>query len=154
MLHRQVLKYPLLDLLKSVMILVEYLLGSLQVVVHLGRLVPRQIKYRLDVCPADIGVRTHRIHLGELVYLLADLGIRLLRQSQLGQLVLPFSDLIIYVLVLAELLLDDLELLSQVVLPLPAVHVLDNAVVDPPGNGQDVVLLADDIYQMPYSQLD
>ena len=77
-LHGKAFKYPFLHLLESVMIFVEDLLGPVDIAVDLAGLVPRKIEYGLYVCARYVGVRTHRAHLRELVYLLAQLGIGLL----------------------------------------------------------------------------
>ena len=115
---------------------------------------PRQVKNGLDICPAYIGIRTHRIHLGELVYLFADLGIRLFIKSELSELILPDPGFIIDVLVFTEFLLDDLKLLPEIVLTLPSVHVLDYSVVDPPCNGKNIVFPAYDVDKVSYPHLD
>ena len=154
MLDRKILKYSFLDFVKSVMVLIEYSLGTSEIIVDLGSFMPRKVKNCLNICPADISIRTHRVHFGELIDFLADLGIHFFIELQSCQLFFPVSDFIIDILVLAKLFFNDLKLLSEIILSLASVHVLDDPVVDPLGNGKDIVLPADYINKVSDSQLD
>ena len=154
MLHSKAFEYPFLYLLESVVVLVQDLLSLVDIAVYPAGLVPRKVEYGLDVSSRHVGIRAHRAHLGELVDLLADLSVGLLFKLQLVELLPPLARLVVEVLVLAKLFLDDLQLLPEVILPLAAVHVLDDTVVDPLRDREDVVLLAEDVDQLAYTKLD
>ena len=153
MLYSKALQNPLFHLLKPVVVFVEYLLSLVDITVDLVCLVPWKIQYGLDICARHICIRAHRAHLGEFVDFLAQLGVGLLFKLELVEFFPPLTCLVIGILVFAELLLDDLELLSEVIFSLTAVHVLDHAVVYSFCDRKYVIFLADYIDQVAYSEL-
>ena len=113
------------------MLIIERFFSLLDVCIDLGLFVPRKLKNRLYICPADICIRTHHVHLTELVYLLADLFVHLFVKLELLKLLEPFVSLILSVIiVLSELLFDYIELLAKIILTLTFIHVLHNSIVD------------------------
>ena len=74
-LHREVLEDALLDLLQAVVVLVEDLLGLVDVELVLGLLVPGQREDPVDVVAHDGRLGAHRAHHLELLQLLLDLGV-------------------------------------------------------------------------------
>ena len=99
------------------MVLVEHRLGALQVELVVGTLVPRQLGDPLEVGADDL--RFHRLAAGSLeaAELALDFGARFLGQLELRELVAQLGDFLARVVV-AQLLLDRLELLAQVHLAL------------------------------------
>jgi hypothetical protein len=130
LLHGQVLQDPLLDLLQAVVVLVQDALGLLEVDrLGLG-LAPRDGQQPVEVVPHDRGLGRHRAHVLELLQLALGLGPRLLRQLGLTDALLEFDDLVAGVVGLAELALDRLHLLVQIVLALSLLHLALDARAD------------------------
>ena len=123
-LHGEVLEDALLHLLEAVVILLEDLLGVVDVELVLGVLVPRQRDEPVDVVAHDGRLGGHRRHHLELLQLLLRLLARLGRHLLLLDLLLELLDLVLELVLLAELLLDRPHLLVEVVLLLGLLHLL------------------------------
>ena len=126
----QVLDDAFLDLLEAVVVLVEDLLRGRDVVVHLGALLPRHLDQPVDVVAHDRRLRGHRRHQLQLVQLGGRLLARLFRHAGLGDPLLQIAELVGGVLEVAELLLDRLHLLVEVVLALALLHLRLHAAAD------------------------
>jgi len=101
---------------------VEHVLRGLQVLAHLAALLPRHAQQPVQVVAHNPGLGRHRRHLLELVELVAGLGLDRLRHAGGGD---PAGDLVEVVrgvVQLAQLLLDRLHLLVEVVLALRLLH--------------------------------
>ena len=112
------------------MVVVEYLLGVLDVLLDAGALLPRDRQHPVEVVADHRGLGRHGAHGAQLL----DLGERLLARL-LGELRrldagLEFRRLVAPVLAFAELLLDRLHLLVQVVLALRLLHLTLDARAD------------------------
>jgi hypothetical protein len=112
-------------------VLVEDLLAALEVLVLAALLLPGDTHQPVDVVARDGGLggdRRHRLQPLELLLgLLLDLG----RQARLLDLLLELGELVGLVVLAAELLVDRLDLLVQVVLLLSTLHLLLDLNVDP-----------------------
>src|SRR6266508_4262726 len=89
LLDREILDDALLDLLQAEVIVVQNLLGELEVLLDLALLVPRDREQPVEIVAHDRGLRRHRRHLPELLELMRGLLARLL--GQLGALDLVFD---------------------------------------------------------------
>ena len=69
LLHREILDDALLDLLQAVVIVIENLLGSDEILLDLGLLVPRDRQQPVEIVAHDGGFRRHRRHLAQLLEL-------------------------------------------------------------------------------------
>ena len=133
------------------MLFVENLLGFTDVGIGLGLAVPRQLQYSLNVSPAHVCVRAHHVHLAELVDFLAKLLVYFLIEFKLIQLFKPSPALILSVIIcLTELFLDNIELLTQIVLALTLAHVLHHSVVDAFSQRKHLILSAESFYKLLY----
>ena len=143
----QVLDDALLDLLEAVVIGVEHLDRGREVLADLALLAPRQREQRVDVVAHDRRFGRHRRHHLQLL----QLGHRLASASfdMLRGLDLLFHLVEVGVLVaLAELLLDRLHLLVQVVLALALLHLPLDAAADALLDLQDVDLAFEEAEQV------
>ena len=129
-LHRQVLDNPLLDLLEPVVVGIEHLLGSHDVAPHPGLLLPGDGEHPVEVVAHHRGLGAHRRHGAELLQLRQRLLARFLAEGGRLDAGLELRNLVLAVLALAQLLLDRLELLVQVVLALRLLHLPLHAVAD------------------------
>ena len=130
LLHREVLDDALLDLLEAEVVLVQHLLCAGEVVLDLGALAPRRLHQPVDVVADDRGLGGHRRHQLQLRELGVRLLARLLRHARARDLLLELGDLVGRVVHLAQLLLDRLHLLVEVVLALALLHLLLDAATD------------------------
>ena len=146
-LHGQVLEDPLLDLLQAVVVLVEDPLGVDDVQLLLGLLAPGQRQHPVEVVAHDRRLRRHRRHHAQLLELLLDLGQRLFRQALLLGPVFQLRQLVLEFVAIAQLLLDRLHLLVEVVLLLRLLHLLLDARPDLPLDLQDLDLRLDQLVE-------
>ena len=146
-LHRQVLEDALLHLVEAVVVLLEDLLGLVDVELVLRVLLPRQRDDPVDVVAHDRRLGGHRRHHLELLELLLGLLARLRRHLLLADLLLELLDLVLELVLLAELLLDRAHLLVEVVLLLGLLHLL----LDP---GADALLDLEDLDLGPHEAED
>src|SRR5690606_579993 len=129
-LDSQILKNTLLDLLQTVVIGVENLFGQGQVTLDLGLLAPWQAKQGVEVIPNDGRFGRHRAHTLELLDFGVGLGACLLGELGLGDALFELGDLVGAVFAIAELALDRLHLLVEVVLALGLLHLALDARAD------------------------
>ncbi len=129
LLHREILDNALLDLLQAEMVVVEDLLSVNEVLLDFALLVPRDRQQPVEIVAHDRGFRRHRRHLAELLELVRRLLARLLGELGLLDLVLELGELVAALLV-AELLLDRLHLLVEVVFALGLLHLALDAGAD------------------------
>src|SRR5215475_7536174 len=129
LLHGEIFDNPLLDLLQAEVIVVEDLLGKLEVLLDLGLLVPRDREQPVEVVAHDGRLRRHGRHLAQLLELVGGLLARLLRELGLLDLVLDLGELV-FALFVAELLLNRLHLLVEVILALSLLHLALDARAD------------------------
>ena len=99
LLDGEVFDDPLLDLVKTIMIIVEKLLGEFEVLLDLGPLGPRDRQEPVEVIADHSGFRRHRRHLPELLELVRGLLARLLRELGLLDLVFDLGELVLTLLV-------------------------------------------------------
>ena len=129
-LHGEVFDDAVLDLVEAVVVGVEHLLREVQVLLDLGVLAPRDRQQPVEIVAHHRGFRRHRRHRAQLL----QLGLRLLA-GLLGELGLldarlDLGGLVAAVLAFAELLLDRLHLLVEVVLALRLLHLALDARAD------------------------
>jgi hypothetical protein len=141
---REVLEDALFDLLEAVVVLVEDLAHRGDVEVVGGRLGPGDVEDPVEV-GADDGVfggaDLHRAEALEL--LLRDLlGLR--REVRLGDAILEAVEIALVAVVLAELLLDGLELLAEDVFSLVFAHLLLDLGVDALAHLEDLELAGEE----------
>jgi hypothetical protein len=130
LLHGQVLDDALLDLVEPEVVLVQDLLGAREVVLDLGALAPRHLDQPVDVVAYDRGLGGHRRHELELGELRGGLLAGLLGHAGARDLLLELGDLVGRVVHLAQLFLDRLHLLVEVVLALALLHLLLDPAAD------------------------
>jgi hypothetical protein len=128
-LHREILDDAVLDLLKPVVIVVQHGLRGLEVLLDLGLLVPRDRQQPVEIVAHDGRFRGHRRHLAQLLQLVLRLLPRFLGELGLGNLLFQIGELVA-TFVVAELLLDRLHLLVQVILALGLLHLALDARAD------------------------
>ena len=129
LLHGEILDDPLLDLLQAEVIVVEDLLRSLEVLLDLGLLVPRNRQQPVEIVAHDRRFGGHRRHLPQLLEFVRRLLAGFLRELGLLDLVFELGEFVATFLV-AQLLLDRLHLLVQVVLALGLLHLALDARAD------------------------
>jgi hypothetical protein len=129
LLHREVLEDAVLDLVEAVVVLVEHLRRERQVLLDLGLLRPRQVDQRVDVVADDRRLGRHRRHELQLLELGVGLLLGLLRHLGGDDLLLELLHVGAFFAV-AELLLDRLDLLVEVVLALALLHLALDAAAD------------------------
>ena len=122
LLHGEVLDDPLLDLLEAEMVVVEHGLGAEQVLLDLRALAPRDAEQPVEVVAHDGRLGRHRRHLAQLLQLGRRLVAGLLGELGLLDPLLELGQLVLAVLAVAQLLLDRLHLLVEVVLALGLLH--------------------------------
>ncbi len=129
-LHRQVLEDALLDLVQAVVVLVEDPLGLDDVDLPRLGLAPGDRQQPVEVVAHDGGFRRHRAHVAQLLELRIGLGAGLL--GELGALdpLLELVELVAGVLLFAQLALDRLHLLVEIVLALGLLHLALHARAD------------------------
>ena len=139
LLHREVFQDALLDLFQAKVVFVEDGFGGIDFLTDLGLLLPRQIKQGFDVVAHHGGFGGHRRHHLELFQLGHHLVLGLLGHAGQLDFLLKLVDLAGFV-VLAQLFLDRLDLLVQVVLALALFHLALDAAADALLHLQDVDL--------------
>src|SRR3546814_6816362 len=108
--------------LQPVVIRVEHFLLRGEVLAHRAALRPRHAQHPFEVVAHHGGRGRHRRHLLELVELALRLGLDRLGNARLGDLARDLLDVVRRVVHLAELFLDRLHLLVEVVLALALLH--------------------------------
>src|SRR6516164_3768164 len=121
LLHGEIFDDALLDLLETIVIGIEYLLGERQVFLDLRLLIPRNREQPVEIIAHDGCFRRHRRHLTQLLELVLRLLTRLFREFGVLDLFFELGEFVLAVLV-AQFLLDRLHLLVEVVLALRLLH--------------------------------
>ena len=111
------------------MIGLEDLLGQREILLDLGLLVPWNREQPVEIVAHHGGFRRHRRHLPQLLELVLRLLARLLGELGALDLLFDLGELVLAVLV-AELLLDRLHLLVEVILALGLLHLALDARAD------------------------
>src|SRR6516165_678171 len=111
------------------MIGVEDLLGEREILLNLRLFTPRYREQPVEVIAHHSGLRRHRRHLPELLELVRRLLACLLREFGVLDLLFELGELILAVLV-AELLLDRLHLLVEIIFALRLIHLPLDAAPD------------------------
>ena len=122
LLDGQILDDPLLDLLQAIVIGVEDFLGLDDVLLDLGTLAPRHRQHPVQEVAHHRGLGRHGAHRLQLLKLGLALLARFLGQLGVADAVFQLGDLLAAVVGLAQLLLDRLQLLVQIVLALGLLH--------------------------------
>ena len=128
--HGQVLQHPLLDAPKTIVVFVQHACGVMDVQPVLGVLPPGQAEHGVDVGARDVGLGGHRAHQAELAQLLEQPLGGLIRQGLVADARLQLMQLVPELVLFAELLLDRLHLLVQVVLLLALLHLILDPALD------------------------
>ena len=126
---RQKLHDALLDLFHAVVVAVEDALRLLEVETLLAPAAPRQIEHGIEISAHDALLRIRAAELGEAVHLADELFLAFLRQLEVED-ALTVGLSLRRCILLAELGLDDLDLLAQVVFALIFIHLGLNFVLD------------------------
>ena len=138
---------PVLDLFQTLVVLVEDDPGPNDVDAIRRRLLPGHREQPVEIGPSHRVLRCGRRHLGEPVQLAESLFTRLFRQAGLVDLLAQAVDLLRTLVALAQLFLDGLELLAQVVLALSLRHFRLDVGLDLGAQLQDFGLLAERRHQ-------
>ena len=104
------------------MVLVQNFFGLDEIQVVLGEAAPGQLGHPLQVGPRHRRLAGVRVHALQLLEVALDLNEGLVWHLHLGELFAEGRDFLGQLRALAQLLLDGLELLAEVVLPLALVH--------------------------------
>ncbi|MCY1170821.1 hypothetical protein D9M73_109110 [compost metagenome] len=131
-LYREIFDDPVLDLFERIVVLVEHRLRRRNILADLGLLAPRQAQQHVEIVAHDGGLGRHRRHRLELLQLRRRLGAGFLGQFERRDLVGQLGDLIAFALValIAELTLDRLQLLVEVIFALGLLHLALHAAFD------------------------
>ena len=140
-LDRQKFHDALLDLFQAVMVAVEDGLRLGKVEPLLALFVPRQVEHRVQIGAHHALLRARAAQLGKSVHFLDELVLALLRQVQREHALAVALRLRCGIL-LAQLGLDDLDLLAQVILALVFIHLGLELVLDLIFDLEDLGLLA------------
>jgi hypothetical protein len=124
----EVLEDPLLDLLQTVVLGLQDLLGLVDVVAIVGLVVPRQRDHPVEVVAHHRRLGAHRRHLLQLLELLEAALLGLLAHLLLLDLLFELGELVLELVALAaQLLLDGLHLFVEIELLLLLLHLLLDA---------------------------
>ncbi|EGE55682.1 hypothetical protein RHECNPAF_890098 [Rhizobium etli CNPAF512] len=129
-LHGQIFDDALLDLVETEVIGFEDLFGIVEIGLDLRLLAPRNAEQPVQIVAHDGGFGRHRAHLTQLLQLRIGLFTGLLGQFGLGDALFQFAHLVAAFLAVAELLLDRLHLLIEVIFALGLFHLALDARAD------------------------
>ena len=113
------------------MVRVEHLFSALDVALDLGPVLPGHRQQPVEIVAHDRRLGRHRAHAAQLLQFGDRLVARLLGELRLVDPILELGHLVATVLAFAELLLDRLQLLVQVVLALGFLHLALDAIANP-----------------------
>ncbi len=113
------------------MIGIEHFLRLADVLLDLALLAPWQAEQHVEIVADDGRLGAHRLHAPELLELGLGLLARFLRQLGLADLLGQLGNLVAAILVAAELVLDRLQLLVEVIFALGLLHLPLHAAADP-----------------------
>ena len=130
LLHSQELQNALLHLVQAEVVVVQGLPGPLHAHPLLGLPAPGELQAHIQVVALHRGLRGAEGLFGQTAQLLLQLLPHLVGQLGLGDLLAVVLDLRVAALALAQLGLDGLHLLPQVVIPLVVRHLLPGPVLD------------------------
>ena len=122
LLDGEILDDPLLDLLEAVVVGIEHVLRQLDVLPDLGALLPGDGQHPVQIVAHHGRLGRHRAHGPELLQLGHRLVAGFLAELGLLDPILELGRLVLAVLELAQLLLDRLHLLVEIVLALGLLH--------------------------------
>ena len=137
--HGQRFENALFDRLKAEVVLVEDFRGGLHVQPLFRFLIPRQIEHGIEIVAQDGGLGGAGLLARKARHFAQQLFFRLLRELQ--RLNFRAVGIRVAVVVLAELLADDVQLLAQIIIALVLVDVLLHLIVDLAFQPQDIQLL-------------
>ncbi len=146
--HRQVLEDPLLDILQIVVILVQHLAGMSDIQLVLGGDLPGHVGQPVEIGLDDRILGSLGWHLFHAAQLALGLFFRLLRHPGLDDLFAVLLDLEGLLILLAEFLLDGLELLPQEIIALHLFHLRLSFSLDLAPEFQDLQFLGKDVGQL------
>ena len=126
----QHLEDAVLDLFQAVVVVVQDLLGLVDVQIVLGKGVPGQVQAGVQIGADDGGLLVAALHLGQAVHFFQELGLALFFQVQLQDAAAVVLRLGVGVVPLPQLAADDVQLLVEVIVPLVFVHGLVDLVAD------------------------
>src|ERR1700722_1675250 len=129
-LHREVFEDAFLDLLQAVMIVVEHAFGGADVALHLGAVLPGNRQQPVEIVAHHLRLGRHRTHGAKFLHFAQRLVARLFGKFGFVDAFFELGEFVAAVLALAQLLLDLLELLVEVVLPLRLFHLALDARAD------------------------
>ena len=130
LLHGQILDDPLLDLLEAIVIVIQHLLRLAQVFLNAGFNAPRDRQHPIEVVPHHSGFGRHRAHVLELFDLCIRLFAGFLAQLSLSDTGFQLGHFVLAVFAIAQLVLNGLHLLIQIVFTLRALHLGFNTGLD------------------------
>ena len=130
LLHRQILDDPLLDLLEPEVVVVEHLLRPAQILPDARAGAPRDRQEPVEVVAHHRRLGAHRAHRLQFLDLGLGLLARFFRELGLGDALLQLGHLVLALLAVAQLALDRLHLLVQVIFALRALHLRLDAGLD------------------------
>ena len=128
--HAEVVEDAILDLLQLVVILVEDLFGLADVDLLAGALRPRKHGKPLDVVACQAIVGGHGGHAAEAIQFLHRLFLHVLGHAGGFDLLAQIVDLALAFVLLAQLLLNGLHLLAQIVVALRLLHLVLHFALD------------------------
>ncbi|MNO77287.1 hypothetical protein D3C76_683900 [compost metagenome] len=129
-LHGEVFEDAFLDLFQAIVVGIEDIFGTRQVQAYLALGLPRYLHQPIDIGTHHGGFGRHGRHLLELVQLGQRLGQGILGQAGSVDALFQVFNFVVAFVAVAELFLNGLHLLIQVVLALAALHLLLHAATD------------------------
>ena len=126
LLHSQIFDNALLDLFKSVMVRVEHGLRGGQILLDLGALAPRQRQQPIQIIAHNGGFGRHGRHGAQLFQLRSCLVTGLFGKLGVLNAGLQLSHIVFAVLAVAQLFLDRLHLLIEIIFALGLFHLALN----------------------------
>ncbi len=130
MLHGQIFNNPLFDFLKPVVIFVQHLFGAAQVLFDTGFFAPWQAQHPVQIVAHNSCLGAHRAHVFQLFQLGFGLIPGLLAQLGCGQFGLKLGHFAFALFAIAQLFLNGLHLLIQIIFTLGALHLRFHAGFD------------------------
>ncbi|MNQ57142.1 hypothetical protein D3C85_712880 [compost metagenome] len=130
LLHGKIFEDPFLDLFEAIVVVVQHRFGVADRIVDLALLPPGEVDERIDVVAHHRGFGRHRRHELELLELGIGLFARLFRHVGSDDLLFKLFD-VRALFAFAQLLLNGLDLLIQVVVALALFHLLLHAAANP-----------------------
>ncbi|MNL06492.1 hypothetical protein D3C87_1271270 [compost metagenome] len=127
LLHGEVFEDAFLDLFEAIVIGIQNVFCTRQVQAHLALGLPRHLNQPVDVRTHHGRFRGHWRHLLELVQFTLGFGQGIFRQARSIDALFQLFDFVVAFVAVAELFLNGLHLLIQVVLALTALHLLFDA---------------------------